>query len=110
MIERRLSGTVTTPPDPHRNDERTLPEEAEAGGGLMVATIQLAITLGASAGGFLFDTSDYRRTFAASAALLCGSALLAFGTWRAGLHGSGQSRPADDGIVVDAVLAARDLT
>jgi predicted MFS family arabinose efflux permease len=89
---------------------RTLPEEAEAGGGLMVATIQLAITLGASAGGFLFDTSGYRSTFGLSAALLCGSALLAFVAWRAGLHGSGKSRPVDDGIAVDATLATGDLT
>jgi predicted MFS family arabinose efflux permease len=56
---------------------RTLPEDAEAGGGLMVAAIQLAITLGASAGGILFDRSGYQATFAVSAALLCGSALLA---------------------------------
>ncbi|AMY08521.1 Purine ribonucleoside efflux pump NepI [Luteitalea pratensis] len=42
---------------------RTLPEDAEAGGGLMVATIQLAITLGASLGGLLFDLRGYRSTF-----------------------------------------------
>ena len=63
---------------------RTLPEDAEAGGGLMVATIQLAITLGASVGGFLFDLSGYRGTFGISAALLCASALLAFLSWRGG--------------------------
>jgi hypothetical protein len=34
---------------------KALPEDAEAGGGLMVATIQLAITAGASVGGLLFD-------------------------------------------------------
>ena len=61
---------------------RALPEEAEAGGGLMVATIQLAITLGASLGGLLFDASGYRSTFAASAGLLCASALLALVSWR----------------------------
>jgi predicted MFS family arabinose efflux permease len=61
---------------------RTLPEEAEAGGGLMVATIQLAITLGASAGGLLLNTSGYRSTFGVSAALLCASALLALLCWR----------------------------
>lgn len=33
---------------------QTLPHEAEAGGGLMVAIIQLAITLGASIGGLFF--------------------------------------------------------
>ena len=44
----------------------------------MVAVIQLAITAGASAGGFLFDRSGYQSTFALSAAILCGSALLAY--------------------------------
>ena len=53
---------------------KVLPEDAEAGGGLMVAAIQLAITLGATAGGLLFDSSGYRATFAASAAILCASA------------------------------------
>jgi predicted MFS family arabinose efflux permease len=43
----------------------------------MVAVIQLAITLGASAGGLLFDASGYRATFAASAAFLILSALIA---------------------------------
>jgi predicted MFS family arabinose efflux permease len=57
---------------------KVLPEDAEAGGGLMVAAIQLAITLGASAGGLLFDRSGYEATFAVSAVILCGSALLAF--------------------------------
>jgi predicted MFS family arabinose efflux permease len=61
---------------------RTLPHDAEAGGGLMVATIQLAITLGASLGGLLFDASGYRSTFAVSAVLLCAAALLAFKTSR----------------------------
>ncbi|RYZ15380.1 MAG: MFS transporter, partial [Myxococcaceae bacterium] len=56
---------------------RTLPRDAEAGGGLMVAAIQLAITVGASLGGLLFDRSGYRSTFAVSAVLLGGAALLA---------------------------------
>jgi predicted MFS family arabinose efflux permease len=55
---------------------RTLPDDAEAGGGLMVAVIQLAITLGAAGGGFLFDAIGFQATFLASAALLGGSALL----------------------------------
>ncbi len=62
---------------------RTLPEAAEAGGGLMVATIQLAITLGASLGGLLFDLRGYRSTFAVSAVLLCGSASLVLRAGRA---------------------------
>jgi predicted MFS family arabinose efflux permease len=44
----------------------------------MVAAIQLAITLGATVGGFLFDMSGYQSTFAASAAMLVGAGLLAF--------------------------------
>ncbi|MFP2959322.1 hypothetical protein ACLEPN_16150 [Myxococcus sp. 1LA] len=56
---------------------RTLPHDAEAGGGLMVAAIQLAITAGASLGGLLFDWSGYQGTFVLSAVLLGGGALLA---------------------------------
>lgn len=55
---------------------RTLPHDAEAGGGLMVAVIQLAITLGAAGGGLLFDAAGHQATFLASAVLLSGSALL----------------------------------
>ncbi|ATY30709.1 MFS transporter [Sphingomonas psychrotolerans] len=55
---------------------RTLPDDAEAGGGLMVAVIQLAITLGAAGGGLLFDAAGPRATFFASAVLLGASALL----------------------------------
>ena len=62
---------------------RTLPNDAEAGGGLMVAAIQLAITAGASLGGLLFDRSGYQSTFVASAALLGGAALLALRASRA---------------------------
>jgi predicted MFS family arabinose efflux permease len=61
---------------------RVLPNDAEAGGGLMVAVIQLAITLGASLGGLLFDASGYRASFAASACLLVASGLVAFVAWR----------------------------
>jgi predicted MFS family arabinose efflux permease len=61
---------------------RTLPEEAEAGGGLMVATIQLGITLGASVGGLLFDLGGHRVTFGASAVMLSASAVLALLGWR----------------------------
>lgn len=63
---------------------RTLPQDAEAGGGLMVAIIQLAIMLGATVGGVLFDTSGYRATFGASAALLVIATILAILTARSG--------------------------
>lgn len=49
---------------------RTLPRDAEAGGGLMVAIVQLAIMLGATLGGLLYDASGYQATFGLSAALL----------------------------------------
>lgn len=56
---------------------RTLPRDAEAGGGLMVAVIQLAITLGATAGGWLYDGVGYSATFTASGVLLLMAAVLA---------------------------------
>lgn len=56
---------------------QVLPEDAEAGGGLMVAVIQLAITLGATLGGIIFDFSGVRATFTVSAGLLILGAFLA---------------------------------
>lgn len=56
---------------------KVLPEDAEAGGGLMVAAIQLSITFGAAAGGILFDRSGYRAAFLLSAAILLCSAAAA---------------------------------
>ncbi|MFT4158574.1 MFS transporter [Shinella sp.] len=56
---------------------RTLSDDAEAGGGLQVAVIQLAITLGASLGGLLFDMFGWWSPFMLSAILLLGSALAA---------------------------------
>lgn len=55
---------------------RTLPNDAEAGGGLMVAVIQLAIALGSTLGGILFDHSGYQITFVASALILVISSIL----------------------------------
>ncbi|QXH44539.1 MFS transporter [Pseudomonas xanthosomatis] len=49
---------------------RVLPEDAEAGGGLMVAVIQLAITAGATVGGVLYDNVGYQATFIASGVML----------------------------------------
>ncbi|MBP5076455.1 MFS transporter [Pseudomonas chlororaphis] len=56
---------------------RALPDDAEAGGGLMVAIIQLAITAGATVGGLAFDLSGYQATFELSAAVLVVAAVLA---------------------------------
>ena len=61
---------------------RTLPDEAEAGGGLMVAIIQMAITLGASLGGWLVDRSGYAAVFGVAAAILGVSAVLTVGCRR----------------------------
>ncbi|MGO3984243.1 MFS transporter [Pseudomonas sp. SAS7] len=49
---------------------RVLPHNAEAGGGLMVAVIQLAITAGATIGGVLYDGIGYQATFIASGVCL----------------------------------------
>lgn len=62
---------------------RTLPQDAEAGGGLMVAVIQLAIMLGAMVGGVLFDAGGYRAAFGAGAVLLLAAAVLALRAGRA---------------------------
>lgn len=49
---------------------RTLPDDAEAGGGLMVAVIQLSIALGSTLGGLTFDHTGWQSTFALSGGLL----------------------------------------
>ncbi|NEI96545.1 MFS transporter [Rhizobium ruizarguesonis] len=61
---------------------RSMPRDAEAGGGLMVANIQLAITLGATTGGVLFDAFGYEATFLTSAGILVVGALLACLSYR----------------------------
>ena len=63
---------------------KVLPDDAERGGGLMVAIVQLAITLGATVGGLFYDASGYPSTFGVSAATLCASALLTYLASRAG--------------------------
>lgn len=65
---------------------RSLPHDAEAGGGLLVAVVQMAIMLGATLGGLLFDALGYCATFEMSAALLLCSALLTVLTARAEQH------------------------
>jgi predicted MFS family arabinose efflux permease len=63
---------------------RTLPHDAERGGGLMVAVVQLAIAAGATLGGILFDAQGYRATFGLSALVLVLAAALAALAARAG--------------------------
>ncbi|ELQ6064214.1 MFS transporter [Cronobacter sakazakii] len=65
---------------------RTLPDNAEAGGGLMVAVVQLSIALGSTLGGFAFDHSGWRSTFFLSAGLLLLAALLTTITSKQDLH------------------------
>mgnify|MGYP002721036944 FL=1 len=61
---------------------RTLPEDAEAAGGLMVAVIQLSIALGSTAGGMMFDSLGWRSTFGLSGLLLLGAVAMTFLTSR----------------------------
>lgn len=61
---------------------RTLPEDAEAGGGLMVAVVQLSIALGSTLGGLAFDHSGYQSAFTISGILLVIAAVLALLTSR----------------------------
>ncbi|BBU98097.1 MFS transporter [Providencia rettgeri] len=55
---------------------RIFSNSAEAGGGLMVAVIQLSIACGASVGGIIFDLMGYESTFAISALFLVVAAIL----------------------------------
>jgi predicted MFS family arabinose efflux permease len=70
---------------------KTLPNDAEAGGALMVAVVQLAIGSGATFGGLAFDLSGYRATFELSAAVLLAAALLAYLAGRAAVKAQGVS-------------------
>jgi len=55
---------------------RTVPDQAESAGGLLVAAIQLAIALGAAAGGAIFDVSGASGVFTAGGAVLLAATLL----------------------------------
>ncbi len=72
---------------------RTLPEDTEAGGGLLVAVVQLALTVGAAIGGLMFDRVGYHATFGLSVALFAMSALFAVLTRRA-TEARGDANPA----------------
>ena len=56
---------------------RVIPRDLEAGGGLQVALVQVAITLGAFSGGLLLDAAGWWSSFALAAALLTAATLLA---------------------------------
>lgn len=67
---------------------KVFPRDAEAGGGLFVAVVQMSIALGSTVGGLLFDHSGYRSTFIASAVLLAICAVLTLMTARqSAVHG-----------------------
>lgn len=59
---------------------RALPEDAETGGGLMVAVIQLSIALGSTAGGVVFDSLGWQSAFGLSGLLLLGAAAMTYVT------------------------------
>jgi predicted MFS family arabinose efflux permease len=56
---------------------RVIPTQLEAGGGMLVAFIQFAITFGAFAGGLLFDLIGWWAAFGFSAIAFLGSSLVA---------------------------------
>jgi predicted MFS family arabinose efflux permease len=57
---------------------RTVPDQAESAGGLLIAAIQFAAAIGASAGGVIFDRSGATGVFTASSLiLLLGAAIVA---------------------------------
>jgi predicted MFS family arabinose efflux permease len=57
---------------------RAVPDDAESGGGLLVATIQLAITAGAAAGGWMFDLQGAGGVFLSSGVLMLLAAITIF--------------------------------
>ncbi|MBX8511746.1 MFS transporter [Pseudomonas cichorii] len=68
---------------------KTLPHDAEAGGGLMVATIQMAITAGAGLGGMMFDSLGWWSPFALGAVVLLASSGFAWAALGQAIRGEG---------------------
>ena len=56
---------------------RTVPDEAESAGGLLVAAIQLAIAIGAAGGGAIYDFKGATGVFGASSLVLLVAAVMA---------------------------------
>jgi DHA1 family purine ribonucleoside efflux pump-like MFS transporter len=69
---------------------KALPHEAEAGGGLMVAVIQMGIMLGAAGGGVLYDLHGYQSTFICAAGILIAGSLFSLLAW----HSTTRAQPA----------------
>ncbi|WP_421853845.1 MFS transporter [Marinomonas sp.] len=55
---------------------RSVPDEAESGGGLLVAAIQVGIATGAAAGGLVFDASGALGVFTIAALILLAAAII----------------------------------
>ncbi|MES2027307.1 MAG: MFS transporter [Pseudomonadota bacterium] len=65
---------------------KSMPESAEAGGGLMVAVVQLSIALGSTMGGVMFDSIGYQATIIFSALVLILAAWMTLQTSRQAVH------------------------
>jgi len=57
---------------------KAFPNDSDQGGGILVAIIQLAITLGAGAGGLLYDLHGYQVSFGSAGILLFIGAIFSF--------------------------------
>ncbi len=57
---------------------RTVPDQAESAGGLLVAAIQLAIAIGAAGGGLIFDASGAQGVFSVASIVLVLAAVMIF--------------------------------
>ena len=55
---------------------RTVPDEAEGAGGLLGASVQGAITIGAAAGGWLYDVRGLTAAFMAAAVILAAAVVI----------------------------------
>lgn len=67
---------------------RIIPNDLDAGGGLQVALIQFAITVGAFGGGLLFDNAGWQAPFILCSGLLAIAAVLSFFAIHRGRTGS----------------------
>ncbi|CAN0653530.1 Purine ribonucleoside efflux pump NepI [Nitratireductor aquimarinus] len=57
---------------------RTVPDQAESAGGLLVAAIQFAIAIGAAGGGLIFDVGGAQGVFSVSSVVLVLAAVMIF--------------------------------
>jgi predicted MFS family arabinose efflux permease len=55
---------------------RTIPDEAESAGGLLVAAVQVAIVIGAAGGGAIYDFKGATAVFGASSLVLFAAAVM----------------------------------